>query len=470
MGKMRKCFNKTIAFPFLAAATLLFAPACSDRPEELVVENEMNVLLITIDTLRADRLGCYGYDKPVSRMIDAVAARGVQFNDCVTQSSVTPISHASILTGQNPYRHGVRTLKGGKPYKLGRDHSTLATLLKAAGYDTAAFISAMPLIAQHFGLDNGFDIYEQSFYEDVEFVQEFHYVDSRRRENPTQRRADLTNELAIDWLQKRESGPFFLWVHYFDVHETYLVPPVIPGVFTYEIEKPLTDIHPQMYDVELRFVDMMISNLVDELYRLGVGHDTLIVITSDHGQGLSDHDYPYHTMKLYQEQIRVPLIFAGGALPPGVKPKGLVRSIDIAPTILDITGYPPESIPADIEGVSLRPMWEDRALEGGAAMRAYSETSYPKEIFGESPVFSVIEGGMKFISYPESRGENELFDLSSDPMELNNIISERPERAKELEKTIARLQDGTVFDVERASAGDNKKTQSLLKSLGYLNK
>ncbi len=471
---MRKHFHRKLALPILMAGTLVCAAACSGGREDVSVENEMNVLLITIDTLRADRLGCYGYDQPVSRMIDALAARGVQFNECMSQSSVTPISHASILTGQNPYRHGVRTIMGGEPYKLGRDHSTLATLLKAAGYDTAAFISAMPLVAEKFGLDNGFDVYEQSFYEDIEFVQELQNADSRRRQNPTQRRGDLTNELAIDWLRGREGGPFFLWLHYFDVHETYLVPPIIPGVFTYTVEKPLTDIHSQMYDVELRFVDLMIKNLVDELYRLGVGRDTLIVITSDHGQGFNDHDYPYHGMKLYQEQIHVPLIMAGESLPTGLKLDGLVRSIDIAPTILDVVGYPPEMAPADIEGISLRPMWEERPQErprqGGASIAAYGETSYPKEIAGESPVFSVIEGNLKLIAYSESRSENELFDLAADPTESNNIISERPEQAKRLEKTIARLQHGTVFDVERSADDDDKATRSLLKSLGYLNK
>lgn len=468
IGALRKRFLKYIAASTIVAGMLLSAFACSGG--KIPIENEMNVLLITIDTLRADRLGCYGYEKPVSRMIDALAGRGVQFNNCASQSSVTPVSHASILTGQNPYRHGVRTLKGGEPYKLDRDHFTLATLLKGAGYETAAFISAMPLVAEKFGLDNGFDVYEQSFYEDVEFEQELQNVDSRRRQNPAQRRGDLTNELAIDWLRGRKGGPFFLWVHYFDVHETYLVPPMIPGEFMYTIEKPLTDIHSQMYDVELRFVDLMIKNLVDELYRLEVGRDTLIVITSDHGQGIADHDYPYHTMKLYQEQIHVPLIFVGESIPSGLKLDGLVGSIDIAPTILDVLGYPKQGIPTSIDGRSLRPLWDEGARKDGAPPPVYSETSYPKEMFGESPVFSVIEGDLKLIAYAESQSENELFDLSADPAELKNIISERPEKAKELEKIIARLQDGTVLDVEPATDEDDKETRALLRSLGYLNK
>ncbi len=456
---------RLLASLIIATCILMLPFACSEK-ETLSVENEMNVLLITIDTLRADRLGCYGYDKPVSRMIDALANRGVQLNNCMSQSSMTPTSHASILTGQNPYRHGVRTMKGGEPYKLDRDHFTLATLLKGAGYETAAFISAMPLVKEKFGLDNGFNLYEQSFYKEVEFVQELQDADTRRNQNPTQRRGDLTTSLTIKWLRGLEGEPFFLWVHYFDVHETYLIPPLIPGTFMYSIEKPLTDISPRMYDVELRFVDMLIGNLIDELYRLGFGRNTLIVMTSDHGQGLSDHDYPYHTMKLYQEQIHVPLIFVGKSIPSGLKIDGLVRSIDIAPTVLDILGYP--RAPADIDGKNLRPMWERPEQKTDNGPPAYSETSYPKEILGKSPVFSVIKGNLKLISYVESQGENELFDLSQDPEELKNIISEHPELAEELGETIKQLQAGTVFDVKHATDDESKETQALLRSLGYL--
>jgi arylsulfatase A-like enzyme len=224
-----------------------------------------------------------------------------------------------------------------------------------------------------------------------------------------------------------------------------------------------------MYDVELRFVDMMIKNLVDELYRLGLGGNTLIVLTSDHGQGLTDHDYPYHTMKLYQEQLHIPLIFTGGPVPPGAKIDGLARSIDIAPTVLDILGYPKRHIPGEIEGESLRPLWEQGERDINAGRPAYSETSYPKEIFGKSPVFSIVRDNMKLIHYAESSGEDELFDLSADPAELNNIISRQPGRAKELLGAIKQLQRGTTFDVEKAPDDKDKETQSLLKSLGYLN-
>lgn len=439
---------------------------CGKKPK-LSVEDEMNVLLITIDTLRADHLGCYGYDKPVSKMIDALSRRGAQFNNCMSQSSVTPVSHASILTGQNPYKHGVRTVKGGKPYKLGRGHFTLATLLKNAGYETAAFISAAPLAKEKYGLDNGFDTYEQSFYRQVEFEQELQNVDTRRDQNPAQRRGDLTTSLATDWLRQLGGEPFFLWVHYFDVHETYLIPPMIAEVFMYSIEKPLTDIHPQMYDVELRFVDMLIGNLIDELYRLGFGKNTLIVVTSDHGQGLGDHDYHYHGEKLYQEQLRIPLIFVGKPIPAAAKSDDLVRSIDIVPTILDVLGYPKHSIPAGIEGKSLRELWEKRSETNGKSRLAYGETAYPKEAYGKSPVVSLIKNNLKLISYVESKSENELFDLSRDPAELNNIISERPEQAQELMTEINQLQAGTLLDVKYES--DDKETHTLLKSLGYLN-
>jgi len=465
-GLLRKRLLLALAVCFVSGSATIFG--CGEG-RKISVESEMNVLLITIDTLRADHLGCYGYDKRVSKMIDALASQGVQFNNCMSQSPITPVSHASILTGQNPYRHGVRTLEGGEPHKLGADHFTLATLLKDASYQTAAFISSVPLVRERYGLDNGFDVYEQSFYEAIEFDQATQQPDSRRDRNPTQRRADLTTSLAIEWLHGIEEGPFFAWIHYFDVHETYLIPPMIPGVFMYSIEGPLTDIHPQMYDVELRFVDMMIEKLIGKLYEMGLGRNTLIVLTSDHGQGLGDHDYHYHGERLYQEQIHIPLLFVGGSIPSGVKSDRLVRSIDIVPSVLDVLGYPPKSIPAGIEGNSLRGLWEAEGAPPKDVSAAYSETLYPIEAHGKPPIFSIVDGDFKLISHGEANAENELFNLSSDPAELNNIISEHPEHGDRLMEMIANLQAGTTIDVKPTTGKRDKESEALLKSLGYLN-
>ena len=188
---------------------------------------------------------------------------------------------------------------------------------------------------------------------------------------------------------------------------------------------------------------------------------------------MGDHGYFYHGEKLYQEQLRIPLIIVGESIAKATKIDNLVRSIDIVPTILDILGYPPEKIPADIDGESLRNLWDkqgdENALSRGGDRVGYSESSYPKETYGRSPIFSVIDNDIKFIYHPESREDNELFDLSADKAELNNIISERPELARELLKEINRLQAGTVLEVEHRKDDGGGKSRSLLKSLGYLN-
>ena len=440
------------------------------QSQSISVGNEANVLLITIDTLRADHLRCYGYSKPTSPTIDALARKGVQFDNCVSQSPVTPVSHASILTGQNPYRHGVRTITGGRPYKLDRDHTTLATLLKAAGYQTAAFISAFPLEKSKYGLDNGFDLYEQSFFREgaEDFKQEDQKTDFSRKQTPVQRRADLTTSLAIDWLRRLDQEPFFLWIHYFDPHETYLIPPMIPGVFTYSFDPPLTDIHLQLYDTEIMFVNLMIKELINELYNLGIGEDTLIVLTSDHGQGLGDHDYYYHGLKLYQEQIHVPLIFSGKSIPSGLNVGDLTATVDIVPTVLDVLRYPSEELPTDLDGISLRSSWENRTDIEAEDRMAYSETAYPKEMFGKSPIFSMIRGDEKLIHHPESKSKNTMYNLAKDPDELDDMLKEQPELAEELLLELRELQRGTTFDVKQVKKGEDKKSDALLKSLGYL--
>ncbi|MBI5118369.1 sulfatase [Candidatus Poribacteria bacterium] len=462
---MRKIPRFKIFLLLALSATLL---QCADRPQ-VSVKNEMNVLLITIDTLRADHLGCYGYTQHVSPSIDALAHRGVLFSNCISQCPMTPTSHASILTGQDPYRHGVREFLSKR---LKRDTPTLATLLKNAGYQTAAFVSAYSLEKQKYGLDNGFDVYDQSFCEEQDaehFDQEKQRVNSQRQQNPVQRRADLTASLAVDWLRRIDKRPFFLWVHYFDPHETVLVPPIIPGLFEYSVKGPLTPVHLQMYDVEIRFVDLILNTLTSELFKMGLGQNTLIVLTSDHGQGLDNHNYEYHTRALYQEQIHIPLILAGKPIPVGVKVDALARSTDILPTVLDILGYPDDKIPLNFDGRSLRTFWENTGREKPAEVTAYSETLYSKLRSGGSPMYSMIDGDMKLIYHAEAQYKNEMYDLARDPLEMNNIFTQQPKHAKKLIGEINSLLKGTTISTQRAKAGQDKDWENKLKSLGYMN-
>lgn len=275
--------------------------------------------------------------------------------------------------------------------------------------------------------------------------------------------------MALDWLNKAGDEPFFLWLHYFDPHETYLLPPMIPGVFTYTIEQPLTDIHLQLYDVEIKFVDLMIADVLRALSRLGLMENTLIVLTSDHGQGLGDHDYWYHTHRLYQEQIHVPLIFTGKSIPNGARIDNLVRSVDIVPTVLDLLEYPVENIPPGIDGVSLRSMFEGQANTGRKKLTAYSETSEPKVRDGESPLFSIIENEFKLIYQSESPNKIEMYNLADDALEKNDVYSIESEQAKELLTTIERLQEATSIDLSHIGKKQEKEWEDKLKSLGYIN-
>jgi arylsulfatase A-like enzyme len=199
-----------------------------------------------------------------------------------------------------------------------------------------------------------------------------------------------------------------------------------------------------------------------------MGENTVIILTSDHGQGLGDHDYYYHGLKLYQEQLHVPLIFSGKSIPSGLKVDDLTATVDIVPTVLDILGYPSEEFPTDLDGRSLRGLWENSKDVGAQEQVAYSETAYPKERHGSSPLFSIIRGNDKFIHLPESKAENSLYNLAEDPGELNNVLKERPEIGEELLHELGKLQRGSTFDVKQVKMGEDKKSEALLKSLGYL--
>lgn len=365
------------------------------------------VVLITIDTLRADHLGSYGYRSGLTPALDKLAAEGVRFTNAFSAVPLTLPSHTTILTGLYPNRHGMRDNAAFPSIPA----ATLPETLKQNGYHTAAFVSGAPLFAS-FGLDRGFDLYDDDF-------------------AGQERKADLTTDRALQWL-KTATGPFFLWVHYFDPHAPY-DPPA-------EFKKgPLAA---SAYDGEIAFVDQQLSRLLAAL-----PGSCFIILTADHGESLGEHGESTHGVFLYNATLKVPLILKGPGWKPAVR-NDPVSLVDLAPTIADLTGA---TLPA-ADGASLLSSKPERTL--------FSESLYAQRNFGYAPLFAAFRSSKKFILAPHS----EFYNLQSDPRELKNIAP--PGDIKQWQKVLsgyARLR--TPSAETRPISTEETET---LRSLGYV--
>jgi arylsulfatase A-like enzyme len=426
----------------------------------------LNVVLITLDTTRADHLGCYGYAKPVSPCIDRFAATGVLFANAYCTASVTPVSHASILTGQYPYTHGLRVMHGLMENRLPDRAVSLAEALKDAGYETAAFISAFPA-GSRFGLAQGFDTFNEDFLDSP--AEQIVGPDGAVTTGKNQRRAGDTTDLALDWLT-RTQGAFFMWVHYFDPHDPEVIP---PREFLEQLPIPTGspgDRLKQVYDIEIQYMDENIGRMLDGLETAGRREDTVVVLVSDHGQGLGDHGWWTHGI-LYQEQIKAPLIIRAPGVPAGRRVDHLVRTIDIAPTIMDLVGLDPETLGAP-DGANLVPMLEGDAPDpeyvayaDSVNMLTYRSASGITNDKNDM-LFAVTDGRWKYIHHLIREDESELYDLTRDPRELNNLYDSRPD---DVERLLADL-TARRFQPDRGQGEGMMSTEDLerLRSLGYL--
>ena len=403
-----------------------------------------NVLLVTIDTLRADALGSYG--GPASTpALDRLAAEGVRFDFAHAHAVLTLPSHASILTGENPVRHGVRENSG---YRLPRDARTVATILKRAGYATAAFVAAFP-VHSRFGLNAGFDVYDERFGDG------FGPVDLSMPERP----ASAVVPLARDWIAGRAAGtpanrqaspPWFVWVHVFDPHAPYAPPPPFDARYA---GKP--------YYGEVAATDAALAPLLEDARNSA--RPTLVIVTSDHGEGLGDHGEQAHGIFAYESTLRVPLIIAnlgGPAAAPAHSRPGEVshvaaRHVDILPTILDAVG---QSVPSDLPGRTLLPR---REREAGAAPRAtYFEAMSGMLTHGWAPLAGVLVDRDKFIDLPLA----ERYDLAADPGERTNLAGRSPERDRALAAALSGF--GPALPGRRAA--EDPDTAARLRALGYV--
>ncbi len=451
-----------IFYYLLTVGLIICLGACSGRKWEY--ENEPNLILITLDTLRSDHLGCYGYGKNTSPVLDELASESIVFFNTISQSAITPVSHASIMTGKNPFNHQLRSLHGGVGFKLPENQVTIAEIMKTNGYRTGAFVSSFT-VSKHYGLNQGFSEWD----EDFEFKNKNDILTDKGIVNngKAQRRADETTDKAITWIKDNHQSKFFMWIHYFDVHDPLILPPkeYLNKYVTGSKEKP--EILRSVYDAEIAFIDFHLSRLFSELEKLKIKDNTIIAVLSDHGEGLGEHDWWGHCI-LYQEQIKLIFILS---LPDHTKGQSIhpvVRSIDFVPTMVELLKL---RVPSDIsfDGRSLLDLIKGKEKK---PRLAYSESINDLIAYYGSPLrneslYAISGKRWKLILHREKNKEKgmELFDLEADPDEWNNLVLKKPEIVQqlknELEKKKAFLSVPNKYQME-------EKAKERLKSLGYV--
>ena len=420
-----------------------------------------DVILVTIDTLRADHIGCYGYKAILTPSLDRLCAGGVRFDHAFTPVPLTNSSHASIFTGLYPSSHGVTDF--GIP--LAGSHVTMAELFHRHGYQTAAFIGAVILDSRALapGFERGFDTYDN--------FPEHPPADSRW--GRLERRAEEVVRRADAWLAASSAKPRFMWLHLYDPHDPYQPPAPYAAVYK-----------SHLYDGEIAYADHALGQLLALLDRQGRYDNSLIIVMSDHGEGLGEHGEDTHGIFLYDSTTRVPLIVK---LPSATAPRvakgrvvsAVVRTIDVLPTLANYLGF---STPAKFDGESFREFLFSKGAGPAAALAAkpaavektawaespggaptFAETDYPLR-YGWAPLKSARAAGMKYIEAPRP----ELYDLRADPLEQRNIYQPWDDRVKTLRSELADFRERSPTLASAPAAPVDPQTIAELKALGYL--
>ncbi|MGE0454592.1 MAG: sulfatase-like hydrolase/transferase [Vicinamibacteria bacterium] len=387
------------------------------------------VILISIDTLRADRLPAYGYGRGSTPQIDALASEGVVFEDTISHCPLTLPAHASLLSGLLPPRHGVRDNVG---YRLKDEHRTLATRFRAAGRPTGAAVSAFVMRAAT-GLAQGFDRYDDALATDAKDAS----LGAQQRDGAA------AVESLSRWIEAQGTRPFFAFLHLYEPHTPYAPP------------EPWRSRQSDPYDGEVAYADELVGRFLARLKAAGVYEKAVVMLTSDHGEGLGDHGEQEHGFFLYREAVRVPLLLRlPGRARAGTRVRGVVAQVDLAATLLDLTGLAGDGL----DGASLR-----GALASGQAppRRVYSETFFPRRHFGWSELLAVSEERFRFIRAPR----NELYDTSADPRETRNLASERPDAVAAMSGWLDRVAGTRAPAAPEAVPAE---TREALQALGYV--
>ncbi len=414
----------------VTASLLLWAAAAFAAPAAAP-----NVVVITIDTLRADHLGCYGYKAIHTPNIDALAADGARFERAYTAVPVTLPSHTVMFTGTYPMLSGMHDFAANK---LGPGQPTLASVLKEHGYVTGAVIGSAVLDSR-FGLNRGFDFYYDHF--DFNRLQESNLEEMERPGNVV---ADLT----LDWLSKNYQKKFFLWMHLYDPHYPYRPPSPYAAEY---MDRP--------YDGEIAFADSQVGRLIHFLKSKGLYANTLIVLSGDHGESLGEHGEKTHGFFIYNATLHVPfIIHLPGVARPRVVPD-LVNLADLMPTVLQALKI---DVPTQVQGQDLLPLM--KAKESEESRSLYAETFLPRLHFNWSELRGVETENYHFIDAPKP----ELYDLTKDPGETHNLFAEKKAVAEVMRARLAKLIQLYSAGPELAEkTGLDPALMERLKSLGY---
>ncbi|HSY50331.1 MAG TPA: sulfatase-like hydrolase/transferase [Thermoanaerobaculia bacterium] len=395
-----------------------------------------NVLVITIDTLRADHLGCYGFTLARTPSIDKLARESVRFTDAISAAPITMPSHSSIFTGLYPPAHGVRD---NGAYALGEGAVTLADRLRNAGYTTHAFVSAL-VLNRRYNLNKGFETYDDDLWSEAE--PKLFMI----RERLAPKTADHFLQWFDGWNRAR-TKPFFAWVHFFDAHQPYH-----PSASDLSVS-----VSP--YDASIAGIDRQIGRIVETLRSQGLLENTLLIVTADHGESLGEHGEQTHAIFVYDATVRVPLLIRYPAFAPAVY-AAPVRSVDIMPTVLGVLGLPGGDL---TDGHDLGPAI--RGKEPAPPLPQYSESLLSEVGFGMAPLFAIRDDGYKFIRAPRP----ELYDLRNDPHELHNLQPALPRVAAKMDGELTQLMNASMrHSVKAAASPMTRETEESLQALGYL--
>ncbi len=407
-----------------------------------------NIILVTLDTVRADRMGFLGSPRKLTPYLDALARQSVVFTRAYSQVPLTTASHATILTGTYPQFHKVNDF--GIP--LGEDLPYAPDLLRARGYRTAAFVGSLildPAAKSAPGFERGFETYDAGFHR---------RRPGENRYESIERRGEQVATRALAWLNQHPRGPFFLWVHLYDAHDPYDPP------------EPFKSRYPSApYDGEVAYVDSVMGWFLSQLRSRGLYENSVIAVMSDHGEALGEHGELTHGVFLYDETIHVPLLIKlPHEVSGGKRIDRRVGLVDVLPTLLQAVGVP---IPQDIQGESMLPFMKTlRAGAGGKAVPApperpaYAESDYPHRTFGWSALHSLRTGKYLFIAAPHP----ELYDQVVDPQADHNLASSSEAVAATLAGQLESFQQKTSSSREAPKANMDADLQEKLAALGYV--
>jgi len=394
---------------------------------------QLNIVVVTVDTLRADHLGCYGYTKINTPSVDRLAEKGTLFESAVCQVPITPPSHASMFTGTYPGVHQVRNVGG---FSLEGSHPVLAKMLQDRGWRTAAFVGSA-VLSRTTGLHQGFQIYDDKM------------GTTEAGDDSAERPAALVVDKALEWLSKQtDQAPFFLWVHIYDPHAPYNPP--LPFKRQYA-KLP--------YDGEIAYVDRELGRLFDAIESKFPLEKMLLTVLADHGEGLSEHGEATHGVFLYDSTLRIPWVMAGPGVPHRRRVQNQARTIDLLPTLVDLLGG---KLPSACQGTSLVPAFSGEEVN---STFSYAESLIPKIDMGWAELRALRTTKWKYIRAPKP----ELYDLENDPQELVNVVEQHRGEAEKLEMQLRDLTlTGPDKPEEIRSKTVSAETERQLRSLGYV--